>query len=49
MPDEIVGASYILSTQRGNTLYFGNNGTQTIDGTGDNRWNYWLGSLKTVL
>ena len=46
MPDEIVGASYILKTSRGNSLYFANNGTQAIDGKGDTNWNYWFGNLK---
>ena len=46
MPDDIVGASYILKTRRGNDLYFGNNGTQAIDGKGDTIWSYWFGSLK---
>ncbi len=46
MPDEIVGASYLLKTRRGNTLYFANNGTQAIDGKGDTHWRYWFGNLK---
>ena len=46
MPDEIVGASYILKTHHGHELYFGNNGTQAIDGKGSTRWSYWFGSLK---
>lgn len=46
MPGEIVGASYILKTSRGNTLYFGNNGIQAIDGKGNTDWHYWFGNLK---
>ena len=46
MPDQMVGASYIMKTRRGNTLYFGNNGTQAIDGQGETVWSYWFGSLR---
>ena len=46
MPDEIVGASYLVTTKRGNTLYFGNNGIQAIDGSGSNLWRYWFGGLR---
>lgn len=46
MPDEIVGASYLLTTKRGNTLYFGTNGTQAADATGNTLWKFWFGSLK---
>lgn len=46
MPDEIVGASYILKTSRGNELYFANNGKQAIDATGETLWRYWFGNLK---
>ncbi|MGI9275147.1 MAG: hypothetical protein ACR2PT_09935 [Endozoicomonas sp.] len=46
MPDEIVGASYVITTKRGNTLYFGNNGIQAIDGSGSNLWRYWFGGLR---
>ena len=46
MPDEIVGASYVMTTKRGNTLYFGNNGIQAIDGSGSNLWRYWFGGLR---
>ncbi|OED49677.1 hypothetical protein ACH42_01685 [Endozoicomonas sp. (ex Bugula neritina AB1)] len=46
MPDELVGASYILKTRHGHTLFFGNSGTQAIDGKGETAWNYWFGSLK---
>ena len=45
MPDEIVGASYTLTTHNGHTLYFGNNGVQAVDGTGDTLWRYWFGGL----
>ena len=48
MPDEIVGASYILTTKRGNSLYFGNNGKQAIDGSGNTLWRYWFGSLQNA-
>lgn len=46
MPDEIVGASYILKTRRGNELYFANNGKQAIDASGETLWRYWFGNLK---
>ena len=46
MPDEIVGASYVLTTKLGNTLYFANNGTQAVDAEGSTLWRYWFGSLK---
>ena len=45
MPDEIVGASYVMTTRQGHTLYFGNNGVQAVDGTGNTVWQYWLGGL----
>ena len=48
MPDEIVGASYVLTTKRGNSLYFGNNGKQAVDGTGNTLWRYWFGGLKSA-
>ncbi len=46
MPDGIVGASYILKTKMGNTLYFANNGTQAKDAGNQTLWRYWFGSLK---
>lgn len=46
MPDEIVGASYILKTNQGNELYFANNGKQAIDASGETLWRYWFGNLK---
>ena len=46
MPDEIVGASYVLTTKLGHTLYFANNGTQAADAGGSTLWRYWFGSLK---
>lgn len=46
MPDEIVGASYILTTRHGNLLYFGNNGRQAFAGSGNTLWRYWFGSLQ---
>ncbi|KEQ17443.1 hypothetical protein [Endozoicomonas numazuensis] len=46
MPDAIVGASYVLTTKLGHTLYFANNGTQAADATGSTLWRYWFGSLK---
>ena len=45
MPDDIVGASYVMTTPQGHTLYFGNNGVQAVDGTGNTAWRYWLGGL----
>ena len=44
MPDNISGASYILTTHRGNTLYFGINGSQAINASGRTLWRFWLGS-----
>ncbi|WP_153301800.1 hypothetical protein [Endozoicomonas arenosclerae] len=46
MPDEIVGASYVLTTKLGHTLYFANNGVQAADAQGSTLWRYWFGSLK---
>ncbi|MDP0563137.1 MAG: hypothetical protein QS721_12765 [Candidatus Endonucleobacter sp. (ex Gigantidas childressi)] len=46
MSDEIVGASYILTTKRGNHLFFGNKGVQAKDATGKSIWRLWFGSLK---
>ncbi|WP_448216385.1 hypothetical protein [Endozoicomonas sp. 2B-B] len=46
MPDEIVGASYLLTTKRGNTLFFSTNGTQAADAAGSIVWRFWFGSLK---
>lgn len=46
MPDEMVGASYVLKTSHGNKLYFGINGKQAIDATGETTWRYWFGNLK---
>ncbi|MDP0588485.1 MAG: hypothetical protein QS748_04555 [Candidatus Endonucleobacter bathymodioli] len=46
MPDEIVGASYILTTKRGNHLFFGNMGVQAKDAEGVSIWRLWFGSLK---
>lgn len=48
MPDDIVGASYILTTKRGNVLYFGNSGKQAIDGTGNTVWHYWFDGLQSA-
>ncbi len=46
IPAELIGASYLLQTSSGNYLYFGNNGTQAIDGKGNTLWGYWLGELN---
>ena len=46
MPDNIVGASYILKTRMGHTLYFANNGIQAKDTSGKTHWRYWFGNLK---
>ena len=46
MPDEIVGASYLMTTKLGNTLYFANNGTQTVEAANRTNWRYWFGGLK---
>ncbi|AMO57628.1 hypothetical protein GZ77_14185 [Endozoicomonas montiporae] len=48
MPDDIVGASYVLTTKRGNSLYFGNNGKQAADGNGNTLWRYWFGGLQSA-
>ena len=46
MPNDIVGASYILKTRRGNTLYFSINSTQAIDAGGNTLWRYWFGDFE---
>lgn len=46
MPGGIVGASYILKSANGNTLFFGNNAVQAIDATAQTHWRYWLGSYS---
>ncbi|MRI32322.1 hypothetical protein EOPP23_04845 [Endozoicomonas sp. OPT23] len=46
MPDDIVGASYILKTKMGHTLYFANNGTQAKDAGKQTLWRYWFGGLN---
>ena len=48
MPDDIVGASYVITTRQGHRLYFGNNGVQAIDGTGNTLWRYWFGGLDNT-
>lgn len=46
MPDEIVGASYVLTTKLGHTLFFAQNGVQAIDAGDQSFWRYWFGGLK---
>ncbi|MCW7551225.1 hypothetical protein NX722_00840 [Endozoicomonas gorgoniicola] len=48
MPGDIVGASYVITTRQGHRLYFGNNGVQAIDGTGNTLWRYWFGGLDNA-
>ena len=48
IPDDVVGASYVLTTNQGDSLYFGLSGKQAVDGgEGATSWAFWFGSLGT--
>ncbi len=45
MPDNIIGASYLLTTPDNQTLFFSLVGKQAIAGTGTTNWQFWFGNL----
>ena len=46
MPEHLIGASYLLTTQDGQHFYFGNRGVQAIDAESKSSWHFWYGSIE---